>query len=69
MLPPPLFLFDKVLLRNLIRQYLKASLLTDANLEGADLRGAIFDIEQIKKAKNWDKAIYDPEVRKKLGLP
>ena len=25
--------------------------------------------EQIKKAQNWEKAIYSPEFRKKLGLP
>ena len=24
--------------------------------------------EQIKKAKNWEKAVYSPEFRKKLGL-
>ncbi|GEM_PF-4554289 len=53
---------------NLIKADLTGANLTDANLEGADLRGAIFDVEQIKKAKNWDKAIYDPEVAKKLGL-
>ncbi len=40
----------------------------DANLEGADLRGAIFDPEEIKKAKNWDKAIYDDEMKRKIGL-
>jgi uncharacterized protein YjbI with pentapeptide repeats len=54
---------------NLQRANLIGANLTDANLEGADLRGALFDIEQIKRAKNWDKAIYDPEVREKLGLP
>ena len=25
--------------------------------------------QQIKKAKNWEKGIYSPEFRKKLGLP
>ena len=42
--------------------------LSGGNLSGADLRGAKFDPEEIKKAKNWDKAIYDDEMKKKLGL-
>ncbi|MFM6219918.1 MAG: hypothetical protein ACKPDM_06040 [Dolichospermum sp.] len=25
--------------------------------------------EQVKSAKNWEKACYDPELRIKLGLP
>jgi len=53
---------------NLTNADLTDAILEDANLEGADLRGAIFDPEEIKKAKNWDKAIYDDEVKKKLGL-
>ena len=59
--------------------------LSGANLLSADLRGAKFwdkskfvnalveakniTPEQIKQAKNWEKAIYSPEFRKKLGLP
>ena len=42
--------------------------LMGVNLRRADLRGAIFEPEEIKKAKNWDKAIYDDEMKKKLGL-
>jgi len=53
---------------NLKGSYLRKSYLKDANIEDADLRGAIFDPEEIKKAKNWDKAIYDDEMKKKLGL-
>ncbi|HIO41962.1 MAG TPA: pentapeptide repeat-containing protein, partial [Aquifex sp.] len=52
----------------LSRSNLKNVTFKDANLEGADLRGAIFDPEEIKKAKNWDKAIYDDEMKKILGL-
>ena len=55
--------------------------LKGANLQDADLSGAKFwnkelgeeakDIppSQIKQAKNWEKAVYSPEFRKKLGLP
>ncbi|MFM5999270.1 MAG: hypothetical protein ACKPE1_18835 [Dolichospermum sp.] len=25
--------------------------------------------EQVKSAKNWEKACYDPELRRKLNLP
>jgi len=42
--------------------------LSFANLIGAYLRGAIFDPEEIKKAQNWDKAFYDDEMKKILGL-
>jgi len=52
----------------LIDAFLRDAILENANLEGADLRGAIFDPEEIKKAKNWDKAIYDEDMKKKLGL-
>lgn len=53
--------------------------LIDTNFSGANLTGTIFwnkkyeamniTPEQIKKAKNWEKAIYSPEFRKELGLP
>ncbi|HIC08486.1 MAG TPA: hypothetical protein EYO62_00300, partial [Aquificales bacterium] len=53
---------------NLSGADLRSAYLSSAYLEGADLRGAIFDPEEIKKAKNWDKAIYDDGMKKKLGL-
>jgi uncharacterized protein YjbI with pentapeptide repeats len=46
-----------------------------ANLQGSDLEGANLEQaqqltpEQVKSAKNWDKAHYDPTFREKLGLP
>lgn len=49
--------------------------LNEANLRGADLReadlkGAVnLNLAQIRAAKNWKRAHYDPEVRKQLGLP
>jgi BTB/POZ domain-containing protein KCTD9 len=59
--------------------------LTNADLQRTNLTNAIIDCsdkfctnfkgtknitpEQIKKAHNWESACYDPEFRKKLGLP
>lgn len=44
--------------------------LTDTILWNQKLGEAInLNPEQIKKAKNWEKAIYSPEFRKKLNLP
>jgi len=49
--------------------------LLDAKFIGADLSGADFSYaknltpEQVKSAKNWEKAIYDEDFRKKLALP
>ncbi|MEO0932288.1 MAG: pentapeptide repeat-containing protein [Cyanobacteria bacterium J06641_2] len=66
---------------NLSRANFSRANFSRANLSGADLSGAIFwnkkngweakniSPEQIKQAKNWEKAIYSPEFRKKLGLP
>ena len=54
---------------------LKAANLYEARLHGADLTGANFSsaegitVEQVKRAKNWDKARYSPDFRKLLGLP
>ncbi|MGB7378282.1 MAG: pentapeptide repeat-containing protein, partial [Rivularia sp. (in: cyanobacteria)] len=59
---------------------LRYAKLRGAKLSGADLNGVKFwdkawgetrniTPKQIKKAKNWDKAIYSPEFRKQLGLP
>ena len=42
--------------------------LKGANLEGANLKGTTLDAEQVKSAKNWEKAEYDLEFRKQLGL-
>ncbi|AKG20359.1 nSTAND1 domain-containing NTPase [Calothrix sp. 336/3] len=43
--------------------------LTNANLEGSDLRYVQnLTPEQVKAANNWEKAIYDEEFRKRLGL-
>ncbi len=53
---------------DLSRANLNNAYLIHADLFKADLRGAIFDPEEIKKAKNWDKAIYDDEMKRKLGL-
>nr|WP_322682783.1 pentapeptide repeat-containing protein [Nostoc sp. DedQUE07]MDZ8128091.1 pentapeptide repeat-containing protein [Nostoc sp. DedQUE07] len=70
---------------NLIVANLSGANLSDANLRGADLRGADLSgadlsgadlsyaknltSEQVKAAKNWDKAKYDKDFRAKLGLP
>lgn len=66
---------------NLINADLQDANLEGANLEGAtfdngtNLQGAIFrdaknlTVEQVKVAKNWEKAYYDPDFRKQLGLP
>lgn len=43
--------------------------LEGANLEKADLRGAIgLNITQIKEAKNWESASFDPALKQQLGL-
>lgn len=58
---------------------LQGSRFRHANLEGANLKGANIQeanlgeakgltVEQIKAAKNWEKAIYSPEFRVELGL-
>jgi BTB/POZ domain-containing protein KCTD9 len=49
--------------------------LNGVNLEGANLDGAKFyrakniNLEEIKTAKNWEKACYDPDLRQQLKLP
>jgi uncharacterized protein YjbI with pentapeptide repeats len=53
---------------NLMYAELGGTILDEANLHGTDLRGAEFDLESIKKAKNWQHAIFDDEIRQKLGL-
>lgn len=66
---------------NLIDASLIDANLSITNLKNADLNGAMFwdkksgrqalniTLEQIKNAKNWQKAIYSPGFREKLGLP
>ncbi len=69
---------------NLSGAYLSDANLYSANLKGAELGCTMIDgfekctdfrgaknltPEQVKKAKNWEKAIYDKEFRKLLGLP
>ncbi len=60
---------------NLIHTNLRYAYLKDTNLKNTKFwdknSGETKNItpEQIKTAKNWDKAIYSPEFRKKLGLP
>ncbi|MBD2564293.1 pentapeptide repeat-containing protein [Nostoc linckia FACHB-391] len=59
---------------NLKGANLEGANLEGANLEGANLEGTIFyknfkiNVEQIKKAKNWQFAHYDTNVNKQLGL-
>ncbi|MFN6478030.1 pentapeptide repeat-containing protein [Nostoc sp. DedQUE07] len=54
---------------------LRGADLRGADLSGADLSGADLSYaknltsEQVKAAKNWDKAKYDKDFRAKLGLP
>jgi hypothetical protein len=48
---------------------LTKAVLVDANLEQADFRDAKgLTSVQLKRAKNWQSACYDPELRKQLGL-
>lgn len=48
---------------------LKNTILKDANLEGANLQGAIgLTSEQVKQAKSWEKAIYSPEFFRQLKV-
>jgi len=59
---------------SLLKTNLSGADLTNANLSNAKLwdpdNGELQDISpyQIKQAKNWDKAIYSPQFREKLGL-
>lgn len=55
---------------NLRDANLKGANLSSANLRGADLSG-VKDLtpEQVKQAKNWEKAEYHEEFRAKLDLP
>ncbi|GAA6620154.1 pentapeptide repeat-containing protein [Scytonema sp. NUACC26] len=60
---------------NLSDAYFEGANLSDAylwqaNLSGADLRFVEnLTPEQVKQAKNWEKAKYNEEFRKQLGLP
>jgi uncharacterized protein YjbI with pentapeptide repeats len=54
---------------NFSQANLEAANLSRANLSGTDFQGAYgLQPDQVKRAKNWDKARYDEEFRKKLGL-
>jgi uncharacterized protein YjbI with pentapeptide repeats len=59
---------------NLSNTQLSGADLSGANLVGSDLNNADFRkvrnlaSEQVKKAKNWEKAAYDDVLRKELGL-
>ncbi|MFN6539631.1 MAG: pentapeptide repeat-containing protein [Nostoc sp. EkiNYC01] len=59
---------------NLSNAYLVNADLSNTNLSGANLQDADFrsirnlTSEQVKAAKNWEKAIYDEDFRAKLGL-
>jgi uncharacterized protein YjbI with pentapeptide repeats len=54
---------------NLRSTNMKGAIFVDANLEKADLLGAHnLSADQIKTAKNWELAHYDPELRVQLGL-
>ena len=49
---------------------LSGAVLTDADLAFADFRGAQnVSAEQLKEARNWDEAMYDPALLAILGLP
>lgn len=53
----------------LSRADLTQTVLKDANLDKADLRDTKgLTILQIKQAKNWQSACYDPSLRQQLGL-
>jgi uncharacterized protein YjbI with pentapeptide repeats len=55
---------------NLSEADLSDANLSEADLSDADLRGAKnLNPEQVKSAKNWEKAKYSEEFRAQLGLP
>jgi uncharacterized protein YjbI with pentapeptide repeats len=55
---------------NLEGANLEGAILRFGSLEGANLQGAkISTADQIKAAKNWEKAYYSPDLRQELGLP
>lgn len=48
---------------------IEAANLSKANLSEANFQGVYgLQPDQVKRAKNWEKAKYDEEFRKKLGL-
>lgn len=54
---------------NLFQARMKDCIFTGANLDKADLREALYlTVEQVKDAKNWQSAIYDPPFARLLGL-
>ena len=55
---------------NLSGANLRYADLRGANLNSADLRGTKnLTLQQVKSARNWEKAKYDEDFRSKLGLP
>ncbi|MCC3415141.1 MULTISPECIES: pentapeptide repeat-containing protein [unclassified Microcoleus] len=60
---------SKLLAANLSKANLREANLQDADISGANLQGAKnLNPDQVKRAKNWDKAKYDADFSKKLGL-
>lgn len=56
-------------LTNLEGADFKNANLSNADLNHANLRGAEnLTVEQVQAANNWDKAYYDPEFCKQVGL-
>jgi hypothetical protein len=52
-----------------VKTYMPQINLQDADLSGADFQGAYgLNTQQVKRAKNWQKAKYDEDFRKQLGL-
>jgi uncharacterized protein YjbI with pentapeptide repeats len=55
---------------NLSNSNFNKAFFNNTNLNGANLKGAQnLTSEQVKSAKNWEKAKYDKDFREKLGLP
>jgi len=55
---------------DLVRSNLERASLSGAGLYDADLEGTIgLTVQQVKSANNWELAHYDPEFRRRLGLP
>ena len=52
---------------NLAGANLKGAILESANLAGANFQGANLEGVNIRKARNWQKAIFDDDVRQKLS--
>ena len=63
------FTLANLSLANLEGADFKHANLNNADLSHANLRNAInLTVEQVKAANNWDKAYYNPEFKRELGL-